>query len=210
MTTKRVGVAIADPDLRGVLSALVSSLDGLDVTTVTEAVELSRFADCEVLVVGEKAGLDHLPGLVDRVDVLVVGTSPQSMVEAVQAGALGYIDADAPLESMIGAIEQVASGHGTIPPELLGTLLRQVVKRHRAERAQLDRLNLLSPREREVFDLVARGLDKEQVAERLFIAAGTVRTHKQSIFKKLDLHSQAELVALAVRCGIDVTEDRDA
>lgn len=209
MTTRRVGIAIADPELRGVVDALVSSAPALEVTAVAESVADAEFEDCDVLVVGEKAGLDRLPAMLDRIDAVVLGTSPESMVEAVQAGALGYVDADAPLESILGAIELVADGNGTIPPELLGTLLRQVVKRRRAERAELDRLDVLSPREREVFELAAQGLDKETVAERLFISTGTVRTHKQSIFRKLDLHSQAELVALAVRCGIDVTEAAD-
>ncbi len=85
---------------------------------------------------------------------------------------------------------------------MLGGLLRHVVHRRRAARADLDRLATLTSRERDVLELVAGGLDRAAIAERLFISTDTVRTHLMRMFRKLDVHSQREAVAFAARCGL--------
>lgn len=201
----RVGVVITEPELRGALATFISTNDGLVVSAVADQL-LPSFAvdDLDVLLVSEKSGLDRLLDIVDDVPAVVLGTGPDSMLSAITAGAIGYVDIEAPLEEILTAVRSVAGGVGTIPPALLGTLLRQVVRRNRAEQAERERLNVLSARESEVFRLAALGQSNDDIAAELFISPGTVRTHKQSIFKKLDLHAQAELVAFAMRCGIDV------
>jgi DNA-binding NarL/FixJ family response regulator len=104
-------------------------------------------------------------------------------------------------------VEAVHAGEGVVPPLMLGALLRHVVQRQRARRTELDRLDLLTDREREVFELLAQGLDRGSIAQRLFISMGTVRSHLQSVFRKLEVHSQAEAVAFAARCGLSLDED---
>lgn len=201
----RVGVIAAEQELRGALASFLATKEGLVVSVVADEFLASFDVDnLDVLLVSEKSGLDRLLDVVDDVPAVVLGTGPDSMLSAITAGAIGYVDIEAPLEEILAAVRSVASGVGTIPPELLGTLLRQVVRRNRAEQEQRERLNALSPRESDVFHLAALGRTNEEIAAELFISPGTVRTHKQSIFKKLDLHAQAELVAFAMRCGIDV------
>lgn len=201
----RVGVVVTEPELRGALATFIATQDDLVVGTVADQLGPSfGVDDLDVLLVSEKSGLDWLLDIVDDVPAVVLGTGPDSMLSAITAGAIGYVDIEAPLEEVLAAVRSVAGGVGTIPPALLGTLLRQVVRRNRAEQAERERLKVLSARESDVFRLAALGRSNDDIAAELFISPGTVRTHKQSIFKKLDLHAQAELVAFAMRCGIDV------
>ncbi|NNF63661.1 MAG: response regulator transcription factor [Acidimicrobiia bacterium] len=201
----RVGVVVTEQELRGALATFIASNEGFVVNVVVDQlVRGGDLANLDVLLVSEKSGVDQLLDVVDDVPAVVLGTGPDSMLSAVTAGAIGYVDIESPLEEVVAALRSVAGGVGTIPPALLGTLLRQVVRRNRAEQEHRDRLNVLSPRENDVFRLAALGRSNDDIAAELFISPGTVRTHKQSIFKKLDLHAQAELVAFAMRCGFDV------
>jgi DNA-binding NarL/FixJ family response regulator len=153
----------------------------------------------------------HFPPLqvmemASAVPVLFVGRGDDSssMIACVEAGALGYADFEAPLESLVQAISSVVNGVPVIPPLMLGSLLKHVVERRRGHRRAQARLEVLSNREREVFELTARGCDRQGVADALFISPATVRTHVQNTFRKLDLHSMAELVALAAECGLEL------
>lgn len=151
---------------------------------------------------------DEVGRLAMDASVLVLGTGDAAeMVEAVEAGAMGYLAASSPLEQITGAVRSLAKGTATVDPSLLGALLRHVVERRRAEREALSELDVLTPREDEVFRLLAKGMDNHQVGERLFISPQTVRTHTRSIMTKLDLHSRFDLVALAARCGLDLEGD---
>ena len=144
--------------------------------------------------------------LTSSIPVLMVGPGDDSsaLIACVEAGALGYADFEAPLESLVQAMSSVVQGVPVIPPLLLGSLLKHVVERQRGHRRALARLEALSAREREVFELMARGSDRHGVAEALFISPATVRTHVQNLFRKLNLHSVAELVALAAECGLEL------
>jgi DNA-binding NarL/FixJ family response regulator len=127
------------------------------------------------------------------------------MISAVESGALGYADIGGSFDDLIGAIESVVQGVPVIPPLMLGSLLKYVVERQRGLRRAREQLNVLSARERQVFELTARGYDKQAVADELFISPATARTHIQNTFQKLNVHSVAELVALAAECGLDVS-----
>ena len=180
------------------VAALVDSLD--DISSVVE----NGSADAIVVVNPH----DFPPELLAEVGVpvLVIGTGDdaEAMIASVEAGALGYADLSESLESMVDAIKSVIKGVPVIPPLLLGSLLRHVVERQRSQRQARERLDVLSTRERQVFELAARGYDRQGMADELFISSATVRTHVQNAFRKLDLHSMAELVALASDCGLDV------
>lgn len=148
---------------------------------------------------------EHVIELARGIPVLVLGSGDaSSMIASVEAGASGYADLEAPLDDLIEAIRSVVQGAAVIPPLLLGGLLRHVVERQRHQRRARERLEVLSARERQVFELTARGYDKQAVAEELFISPATARTHVQNAFRKLNLHSLGELVALAAECGLAV------
>ena len=149
---------------------------------------------------------DRVIEIARGIPVLVLGSGDDapSMIASVEAGALGYADLEAPFDELIEAITSVVRGVAVIPSLLLGGLLRHVVERQRNQRRARERLEVLSARERQVFELTARGYDKHAVADELFISPATARTHVQNAFRKLNLHSAAELVALAAECGLDV------
>lgn len=147
----------------------------------------------------------------DTTLVLAVGPDdPEVMVELLEAGAFGYVLEEAGFERICEAVAQLLDGHAVVPPAMLGTLLRRIVVRRRVERGDAERLAALTGREREVLELVAQGCDNDAIADRLYISPATARTHLQRVFKKIDVHSRAEAVAFAARCGIPTRGGTDA
>ena len=211
-TSRAISIVIAsrDPLFGGALAsaseasfrvaALVDSLDAL------VAIVASRQPNAVVAIDPDHFQPLQVMEAASSVPVLFVGRGDDSssMIACVEAGALGYADFEAPLESLVQAISSVVNGVPVIPPLMLGSLLKHVVERQRGHRRALARLDVLSNREREVFELTARGCDRQGVADALFISPATVRTHVQNTFRKLDLHSMAELVALAAECGLEL------
>lgn len=126
-------------------------------------------------------------------------TDPVRVGEAVRAGAAGWVTKDAPTEELLGAIRGVAAGESWIPPRLLTGVLRELLMTRRVVDEDEERLSRLTPRERSVLDMMADGLDRSAIAERMFLSTNTVRTHVQNIFAKLHVRSSLEAVALALR-----------
>jgi DNA-binding NarL/FixJ family response regulator len=201
----RIAIVAADGMFAGAMAAALAG-QGLSVETVagsTTEIDLSS-ADLVVLASWTPAEITSIAGHARPV-VLIDGGSDE-MLTAIAAGAVGVVEADATFDRIAEAVRQVVGGHAVVPPSMLGALLRNVVERHRKQREALESLKVLTPREREVFELTARGLDRDQIAESLFISPATARTHLQRVFAKLHIHSRAEAVALAARCGLDVEE----
>lgn len=131
-----------------------------------------------------------------RVLVVGRGTDDGELVAAVEAGADGYLTAQSGLDDLLAAIRHLHGGEAWIPPAMLGRLLRELIRRRRAERATAERLSRLSRREREVLDHLAEGLDPHEIAQKLFVSPHTVRSHVQNLLQKLGLHSKLEAVSL--------------
>lgn len=129
-----------------------------------------------------------------RVPTLVVAQETD-LLRSVDAGVRGFVPTEAPLDQVKHAAYTILQGGSMIPPELLGTLLRYVVDRRRRDEAVYEALAELSDREREVFELAASGARKDDIAKDLFISPATARTHLQRVYRKLGVHSQAELIA---------------
>jgi DNA-binding NarL/FixJ family response regulator len=210
-----LSVFVVSPNelLAGALVAVLTNspdLGGAEAVIIEELADALAATDDEHVVVMH--GDDVEPGYLTRVaaayPVLVLGSGgSDEMIAAVDAGAMGYLDAESSLEAIKDAVISLAKGVAMIEPRLLGSLLRHVVGRRR-EQAQARRaLEVLTPRENEVFRLLARGLGSQQAAQQLYISLQTVRTHTRRIMNKLDLHSRSELVALAARCGLELEVD---
>ena len=214
MTDERINLLVLspDPNLAGVLAAAVSHDPTFEVLgTVPEPDDLDDMVQkwiptVTVISLALPGSLDALASIDPQTATLALDEveDPEAMLAALESGADGYAVLEEGLDKLIDAIRAVASGTAWVPPTLLGHLLRHVVRRRRAEREALELLEQLTPREREVFELAARGYGHVEVAEELYISAATARTHLQHGFGKLDLHSRAELVALAARCGLEV------
>ncbi|MFB3880923.1 MAG: response regulator [Armatimonadota bacterium] len=143
-----------------------------------------------------------LPGA-PRVVILSMYADVDHIVHALQAGASGYVrkqDADSEL------VEALRSGSPSDPfltPSVDRGLVQEHLRRARAVAAEDQKAyEPLTPREREVLQLVAEGKPNKQVARRLGIAVRTVEAHRASIMRKLNLEDQASLVRYAVRVGI--------
>ncbi len=134
-----------------------------------------------------------------RVIILSMYADVEHVVHALQAGAVGYVrKQDADTELMQALLTGSASS-----PFLTPTVDRELVREHlrRAENGSKAYVPL-TPREREVLQLVAEGRPNKQIAKRLSIAVRTVEAHRASIMRKLNLTDQAGLVRYAVRAGV--------
>ena len=201
---KRVTICSHSEALAGALRLLLEDFT-VDIASDPSAVP----SDADVLVWsfdGDLSG-DEIEPIAQRVPTLIIGNTAL-LIDAVDAGCRGFLLPSAPVEEIRDSVRVIAEGGAVMPPDLLGTLLRHLVERRRTTSSAAVALEELTEREREVFRLAAHGTRKEGIGEALFISPATARTHLQRLYRKLDVHSQAELIALAVRIGeFDTEED---
>ncbi len=128
-----------------------------------------------------------------RIIVLTSYTEDEHLFPAMRAGALGYLLKDIEPEELVGAIHAAVRGQATLHPDVAARLVRDIDKQ-----SQENLLSELSERELEVLRLIARGLTNREIADKLVIAEGTVKSHVSNILSKLHLahRTQAALYAL--------------
>jgi DNA-binding NarL/FixJ family response regulator len=136
-----------------------------------------------------------------RVLVLTQHASEIYAAQAFAAGAKGYALKDQPAEEIVAAIHALARGETYLAPRLAQPVVERLLRRPDGGHP-VDPLATLTPREREIFSLVARGFSSERIATELCISKKTVETHRARINKKLGVHSAAELVRLAASRGL--------
>ena len=141
-----------------------------------------------------------LAGSGTRVLVLSASGESQDVLEAVKAGASGYLLKSAGSGELVGAVRRTAAGEAVFTPALAGLVLGEY-RRIAAAPAEPAGPQL-TPRETEVLRLVAKGLTARQVAERLVLSHRTVENHVQNTLSKLALHNRAQLVRYAVEQGL--------
>ena len=135
--------------------------------------------------------------------VLTSATDDEHLVRTMQAGATSYLLKTAPAEDVIAAILGAAAGAASLSPELL-TRLTRALRRPPPP----DPLGPLSPREREVLQLIARGYSNRQIARDLAIGEQTVKTHVRGILAKLGLQDRVQAAIFALRHQPDSYEHR--
>ena len=141
-----------------------------------------------------------LAGSGTRVLVLSASGESQDVLEAVKAGASGYLLKSAGSGELVEAVRRTAAGEAVFTPALAGLVLGEY-RRIAAAPAEPAGPQL-TPRETEVLRLVAKGLTARQVAERLVLSHRTVENHVQNTLSKLALHNRAQLVRYAVEQGL--------
>jgi DNA-binding NarL/FixJ family response regulator len=178
----------------------------------SEAVDLARRLLPDIVLMD--AGLPRLDGvaatraivearLPARILVLATSDADHLVIDALDAGARGYLTKDAAAEGLIGAIRAVAAGGAILPPQTLGRLLdRFTAGAPRPPAALPPDLRALTEREREVLAQVARGLTNAEIAERLSVSEPTVKTHVTHVLAKLRLRDRVQAVVLAYESGL--------
>jgi DNA-binding NarL/FixJ family response regulator len=145
-----------------------------------------------------------LVGAVPEVRVLVLSASGehQDVLDAVKAGAAGYLVKSAAWEEFLTAVRRTADGDTVFTPGLAALVLGEYRRLAAAPKADAQTPRL-TDRETEVLRLVAKGLSYKQIAERLVLSHRTVQNHVQNTLGKLQLHNRVELVRYAIEQGLD-------
>jgi two-component system, NarL family, response regulator NreC len=133
--------------------------------------------------------------------ILSMHANEAYIIQALKAGAKGYLLKDSADTELIRGVAVVASGKSFFSPAVAKVMLDDYV-RHLAEKGTADRFDTLSEREREIFQLVAEGRSNKEIAELLSVSPATIETHRAHVLQKLDVHNTAELVLYAVRRGV--------
>ncbi|MEP0806691.1 MAG: response regulator transcription factor [Chloroflexota bacterium] len=136
-----------------------------------------------------------------KVIVLSMYDAENYVVESLAAGAAGYVLKQSSSQELVSAIRQVLAGGLYLSPSLNERALQSYAQRAREAHVE-DPFDLLTDREREVFQLAAEGLNNPQIAERLSISARTVEMHRSHLMQKLGLKTQTDLVKYAVKRGL--------
>ncbi|MET4136485.1 response regulator transcription factor [Pseudarthrobacter sp. PvP090] len=155
---------------------------------VMDGVEATR----RIVQHSEAAGTDQ-----PKIIALTTFNRDQAVVQAVQAGATGYLLKSAEPEFLLAAIRTVHSGYSVIAPGSIHSLFEHAARNAPNTGPDLSVLDVLSARERDVFLLAAKGLSNGEMAESLFVSEATIKTHLRSVLDKLDLRTRLQLVAFA-------------
>jgi DNA-binding NarL/FixJ family response regulator len=175
-----------------------------------EAVELARRGRPDVVVMDVR--MPNIDGLeatrrvlserpAPRVLVLTTFDLDEYVFEALRAGASGFLLKDAAPEELVSAIRLVARGDALLAPSVTRRVIEEFA--HRAAPSPPNPgLEGLTPREREVLLLVARGLSNAEIAGELFLTLGTVKTHVAHILRKLDARDRVQAVVVVYESGL--------
>jgi DNA-binding NarL/FixJ family response regulator len=132
-----------------------------------------------------------------KTEIIVMDLIPAhaDVAEFVKEGVSGFILKDATLDDFLRAIRSVASGVKVLPPPLTGSLFSQIVEHalKTGNPKKIVKAVVMTKREQEVIELIAKGQSNKQIAEKMFIAVHTVKSHVHNILEKLALHTRLEL-----------------
>ena len=147
-----------------------------------------------------KAICEQFPDV--RILVLTTYDADDWVIDAIRAGAAGYVLKDSPQEDLIKAIMETMKGWSHIDPQVAGKLFKHVADQ--ADRVVPDRklISQLSERERDVLRLLATGLSNADIAQTLFLSDGTVKNYVSIIFSKLGVADRTQAAILAIRAGL--------
>ena len=186
-----------------------------DITVVAQAGSLAEardvLADVDVAVVDlglpDGSGLDLIGELraVNPQSVVLVLTASSDRTQfarAVEAGAAGVLHKSTPLHELVGAVRRLTAGEQLLSVSEVLELLRLAGQQRRQDRDAGQALRGLTPREREVLQLLTEGLNDKEIAQRLHVSPQTARTHMENILNKLGVNSRLQALVYALRHGV--------
>jgi DNA-binding NarL/FixJ family response regulator len=195
------------------ISALLSQHSDLKVVTSASSHDTADLRDTRPQVILLDIGLGQSSSLraAERIKkefpdsrIIVMDVLPvhEDVMEFVNVGVSGFMMKDATVEDLVSTIRSVARGANVLPPQMTSTLFSQIAKdavaRGRTEALEAVRM---TPREREVINLIAEGLGNKEIAVRLNVATDTVKSHVRNVMEKLMLHTRLQIAAYAHREG---------
>jgi DNA-binding NarL/FixJ family response regulator len=211
-------VLIVDDDhlMRAGLAELLSGEPGIEVagqaSTGREAIERTRRLDPDVVLMDVRMpdldGIEatrKLAGAAPRARVVILTTFEQDdyVFGALRAGASGFLLKRSPPEELIAAVHTVAAGDSLLSPSVTRRVIDRISQQPTPELADRASLEELTPREREVFELLARGLSNREIAAELVVEESTIRTHVKRILMKLGLRDRVQIVIFAYESGVN-------
>ena len=213
-----VRVLLADDHtlVRAGFSHLLESIPGIQVVGEAsdgrEALEMieAKRPDMVLMDIG-MAGLNglevtarvthDLPGI--RVIILSMHSDKEYVLRALRAGASGYLLKDADINQLEMAIRAVAEGETFLSPSVSRHVISDYIQRVGSESSSREEL---TPRQREILQLIAEGRSKQEIAQRLDVSVKTVETHRDQMMERLGIHDVAGLVRYAIRTGVVTPE----
>ncbi|MCX8087187.1 MAG: response regulator transcription factor [Rhodocyclaceae bacterium] len=136
-----------------------------------------------------------------KVIVLTVSENAEDLIEVMRAGAQGYLLKNIDAEFLIDALRRAADGEAVMAPQMTARLMNNL-RRGMRPAAAVEEIERLSPREREILTLLARGASNKEIARELDLAESTVKIHVQSILRKLNMASRVQAAVYAVEHGL--------
>lgn len=137
-----------------------------------------------------------------RVLVLSMHDNEEYVFRALRAGASGYVLKQSTSTELVLALRAVSAGSTFLSPSISQILISDYVRRAETQTSNEEALSILTPREREVLQLIVTGLTNQQIAERLHVSVKTIETHRGNMMRKLDVHDRAGLVKFAIDSGL--------
>jgi DNA-binding NarL/FixJ family response regulator len=211
-----IRVVLADDQqlIRAGFARLLASEPGIEVVGEAadgrQAVEVCRAVRPDVVLMDIR--MPHVDGIAatrdvvtqtdSRVLILTTYHLDEYVFAALDAGASGFLLKDAPPDDLVRAVQVVATGEALLAPAVTSRLVGELIQlraRRRDATAQLDRL---TPRERDVLPLLARGLSNGEIAAQLHLGESTVKTHVAGVLDKLGVRDRVHAVVFAYEAGV--------
>ena len=186
---------------------------GAEATNGNEAVKLAASLAPDVVLMDIQMpglnGIDATRRIVGdghtthtRVLILTTFDLDEYVYDALRAGATGFLLKDVPPEQLVAAVLTAHHGDALLAPAVTRRLIEEFTQPRQTTSAATTQLDQLSPREAEVFRLLARGLTNQEIADELIVGENTVKTHVARILTKLSLRDRVQAVVLAYEAGI--------
>jgi two-component system, NarL family, nitrate/nitrite response regulator NarL len=205
----RVLIAENHPLFRDALAGAVRSRPALDLISArpdgaTALEEIKKLAPDVAVLDVKMPGLDGMAvlnavirkGLVTRVIFLTAYLDNDLVYRALEGGAAGYLSKDTASDAICDAISAVGRGETVLPDEVHGGLVSEIRMRRHDDRP------VLTAREQEILELTAHGHSAPEMGQRLYLSPGTVKTHLQHVYRKLEVSDRAAAVAEGMRRGL--------
>jgi DNA-binding NarL/FixJ family response regulator len=211
-------VLIADDDdlMRAGLVELLTADAAIEIVgqaaTGRQAVERTRRLAPDVVLMDVRmpdldgiAATRELTRTAPGAKVLILTTFEQDdyIFGALHAGASGFLLKRARPEELIAAVHTIAAGESLLSPSVTRRVIDRIAQQRTPELTDQTRLNVLTPRERDVLELIAQGLSNSEIATALVVEESTIRTHVKRILMKLHLRDRVQAVILAYETGVN-------